>query len=362
MVIDPRSQILEIRYKDDIVHNVNVHVVVFLTAMASAFAVSCDGCTPPPPGPDGGVDVPDAGDVPPPSIIALNEVMSRNDTTHRDSFNEFDDWLELYNLTDAAVDLAGFTLADSGNTPSEFPPGATILANDVLVVFLDDAPAQGSAAEPHFPFKLAGEGDTLFLRDGDTVVDVFTIPELPIDISYGRLPDGEGDPQLLDEPTPDALNTGGNEGEGEGEGEQNCTSTVLMNEVLAENTDAATGLRDGADELEPWVELYNAADAPAPLAGLTIGLSAAQTGAPLPDLVLEGGTFLIVFLDGEPKDGSEPHLSLAITGAATQLVLKDECGDVVQTLSLAGDGPNASVSLVDHDPETTTVGPPTPGS
>jgi hypothetical protein len=344
VVIDPTSQIRGIRYKVD-VNLLNTHVVFSLTSSFTAasmvvlLAVSCDGCTPPVDTLDGGPGA-DAGTIPAPTVIALNEVMSRNTATVTDDFDEFDDWLELYNLTDSAVDLAGFTLADSGSDPVEFPAGAEVPANGYLVVFLDDAQDQGSAVQPHFPFKLSGDGDTLFLRDEEDVVDAFTIPALEVDESFGRNPDGEGDPVKLGAATPGESNSSpGGEGEGEGE---NCAPTVVINEVLAENT----SYPDEAEELDPWLELYNAGGAAAELAGLQIVVGA--NSATLPAHTLASDAYLVVFLDGDAAQGSaatEPHLSVTIDASTASVTLRDECGDLVQTMSLAGDGANTSVGI-----------------
>src|SRR5688572_8606689 len=96
----------------------------------AGLAVSCDGCEPPPPpGLDAGVGVP--------TSLAINEVMSRNESTHADANGEFDDWVELFNLTDQEIVLDGFTLADSGSAPAGFPAGAVVPPNGFLVLFAD---------------------------------------------------------------------------------------------------------------------------------------------------------------------------------------------------------------------------------
>ncbi len=343
MVIDPTSEIRGIRYKVDVsLHN--THVVLSLTAsltVVALLAVSCDGCIPVD-GPDAGPGGNDAGVIPAPTVIALNEVMSRNGATVRDDFEEFDDWLELFNLTDAAVDLAGFTLSDSGSEPIEFPAGAEVPANGYLLVFLDDTTDQTTLAEPHFPFKLAGEGDALFLRDEDTVVDALTIPALEIDESFGRNPDGEGDPVKLGAATPRASNASTSEGEGEGEGD-NCVPTILVNEVLAENT----SYPDEAEELDPWVELFNAGPEDGELGGLAIVVDG--DSATLAAHTLASNAYLVVFLDGDVKQGSaatEPHLSVTINATTAAVTLRDECGDNVHTLDLGELGaPNVSVGI-----------------
>lgn len=181
-----------------------------------ALVVMCPlaGACPPDDGaPDDGA--PDAGpaDAGPsgaPSGLALNEAMSRNAATVQDAAGEFDDWLELYNPADAAIRLDGFTLADGAGVPTPFPEGAQVPARGFLLIFADDTPEQGSAIEPHFPFKLSGNtGEPLVLRDPDgALVDNLTLPVLEQDRSFGRVPDGRASAQVLGVASPGASNVG----------------------------------------------------------------------------------------------------------------------------------------------------------
>ena len=74
-----------------------------------------------------------------PSVV-INELMADNDNIHADPQGDYDDWLELYNLTDAAVLLTGMYLSDKEDelTQWEFPENTQIPANGYLVVWLDD--------------------------------------------------------------------------------------------------------------------------------------------------------------------------------------------------------------------------------
>ena len=46
------------------------------------------------------------------SDIVINEIMASNDSVVMDEFNEFDDWIEIYNNGSETVDLEGFHLSD----------------------------------------------------------------------------------------------------------------------------------------------------------------------------------------------------------------------------------------------------------
>ncbi len=63
------------------------------------------------------------------------------------------------------------------------------------------------SASLHANFKIKGGGESLVLVNGDgQVLDSLKTPELPMDISYGRIPDGGADWRLLARPTPGAEN------------------------------------------------------------------------------------------------------------------------------------------------------------
>lgn len=101
--------------------------------------------------------------------------------------NEFNasgnDWIEVYNKSNVAVDLGGFKLIDNGtnNTPLIINPG-TIILPDSFVVF-ENLPFGLSASE--------SDGVNLFNLSG-ILIDSYTYPAGSITPgkTVGRLPDG----------------------------------------------------------------------------------------------------------------------------------------------------------------------------
>lgn len=160
--------------------------------------------------PTGVVDVTDMDDTSEavPSVV-INELMADNDSIHADPQGDYDDWLELYNLSDTAVTLTGMYLSDKEDelTQWEFPENTEIPANGYLVVWLDD---DVDAAEGlHASFKLSKNGETVILvgtdAHGNRVLDKVTFEAQETDSAYGRLPDGTGNFQVV-QATPGAPN------------------------------------------------------------------------------------------------------------------------------------------------------------
>ena len=122
--------------------------------------------------------------------VVINEIMAQNRTTLADPQGEYDDWIELHNLTDAEVNLTGRYLSDEPNNPQkwQFPAGTKIAANDYLIIW----PDEDGLAIPglHASFKLSADGEALFLTDTDAnqnaVLDSVSFPAQPPDRSYGR--------------------------------------------------------------------------------------------------------------------------------------------------------------------------------
>jgi len=136
--------------------------------------------------------------------------MTSNATSLADKDAQFDDWIELFNLTSADIVLDEFSLADGSSSPAAFLPGVIVPAGGFLVIFADDDLDGGTTAEPHFPFKLsAANGDTITVADAaGNIVDEVAVPALAADVSFGSTADGGATADILAAPTPGASNGG----------------------------------------------------------------------------------------------------------------------------------------------------------
>ena len=135
-----------------------------------------------------------------PSVV-INELMADNDNTIADPQGDYDDWLELHNITDHAVMLTGMYLSDKEDEPTKwiFPENTEIPANGYLVVWLDEDEEDPEGL--HANFKLSKNGETVMLVDtdarGNQVLDTITFGEQGQDVAFGRLPDGTGNFQVV---------------------------------------------------------------------------------------------------------------------------------------------------------------------
>ncbi|MHC4812906.1 MAG: CotH kinase family protein [Planctomycetota bacterium] len=141
------------------------------------------------------------------STIVLNEFMARNTKTIRDGANEYDDWLELYNTTNTAVNVGGMYLTDNSlnSTKWSIPANTSVPALGTLLIWCDEDGGQGPL---HANFKLAAAGETLSLfdRDGLTRLDTISYGPQQADVSTGRVFDAQTPWVTWPVPTPGKIN------------------------------------------------------------------------------------------------------------------------------------------------------------
>ncbi len=130
------------------------------------------------------------------SPVVINELMAFNTKSIADPQGQYEDWLELHNLSDNTVNLAGMYLTDKINNIKKwtFPEDTLIPAHGYLLVWLDE---DGKAeAGLHANFKLSRNGETVMLVDTDTrgnqVLDIVTFEKQEKDVALGRSPNGSG--------------------------------------------------------------------------------------------------------------------------------------------------------------------------
>ncbi|MDD3410865.1 MAG: CotH kinase family protein [Eubacteriales bacterium] len=137
--------------------------------------------------------------------LCVNELCSSNKTCYLDYYGQSSDWIELYNGTDAAIELEGWSLSKDEDRPRQFVFSArTLEAGERLL--LSAATHASHEKEPCVGFKLSSDGGVLRLYQPDgTLCDQVAFPSLKTDTSYGRVTDG-GDEFSVLTPTPGASN------------------------------------------------------------------------------------------------------------------------------------------------------------
>jgi hypothetical protein len=127
-----------------------------------------------------------------PSNVVINELMPVNSTTVADNYGEYDDWIELFNLSSSTIDLSGYYLSDNHKKPSKWqiPQGTSINGNGYLIIWADGDTTQFGL---HANFKLSSTGEEAVLTKPDlTITDKVSFPAPTGELSYSRVPNGTG--------------------------------------------------------------------------------------------------------------------------------------------------------------------------
>jgi hypothetical protein len=124
--------------------------------------------------------------------IVINEIMPVNLTYIMDENGNYNDWIELYNLSSSPIDMSGCYLSDKrGNTAKwKIPAGTSIEGNGYLIIWADKDTLRPGL---HANFKLSDQGETITLGEPNHfLIDEVSYPAQTLEISYSRNPNGTG--------------------------------------------------------------------------------------------------------------------------------------------------------------------------
>lgn len=127
--------------------------------------------------------------------LKINEFMASNNSTSdiNDPQGHYDDWIEIYNSGQIALDLGGMYITDDldeplkWRIPGDSPNETTVDANGFLLLWADNDTPDGPL---HVGFKLSADGEQIGLvaPDGNRIVDSITFAGQATNISMGAGP------------------------------------------------------------------------------------------------------------------------------------------------------------------------------
>jgi hypothetical protein len=149
--------------------------------------------------------------------LVINEFMASNSTDSGigDPQGDFDDWIEIHNFGETAIDVGGMYLSDdlanptAWQFPDDQPTETTIDPNGFIVVWADGDVTDTPGLHTNFKLRASGEEIAFTDTDGTTLIDGFTFSEQFTDLSYGRWPNAYRDWRYMGTPTPGAQNSDG---------------------------------------------------------------------------------------------------------------------------------------------------------
>jgi hypothetical protein len=100
------------------------------------------------------------------NTLVINEFMAKNDGFIRDPQGDYDDWIEIYNYGDNAINIGGLYLTDDLSVPGGWrvpdnnPAATTIGPQGYLLIWADGETDEGTL---HASFKLSADGEQIGL-------------------------------------------------------------------------------------------------------------------------------------------------------------------------------------------------------
>lgn len=262
-----------------------------------------------------------------PGAIRISEVMSAAQTVLPDSYGEFSDWIELYNTTDRAVNLAGWSLSDDPSVPDKWVfPALVIQSGERVVVFCSgrDTAVNG---EVHTGFSLSSGGESVVLSAySGTTVDSVSFGETEENCSF-IVDATAGEAVLSQYPTPGYPNDPSGY-------EAFCASALpegplAIWELMSSND---WYLPQALGKCYDWVELRNISGSAVNLADYSLTDDAEQPDMYcLPDKTLNPGDSIVIILSGDESlsGGRYVHAGFTLDAMGDQLFLFKQEGGLV---------------------------------
>ena len=136
----------------------------------------------------------------------ISEFLASNAQNLATADDKTEDWIEIQNTGDAAINLAGYHLTDDPEQPQRWAiPAVDLAPGAFLVVFASGDDLKDVAADLHTNFRLNRDGGYLALTGSNgAVVSAFeAYPPQRTDVSYGL---AGSDPFYFGSPTPGEAN------------------------------------------------------------------------------------------------------------------------------------------------------------
>ena len=313
--------------------------------------------------------------------LVINEFLASNAAIIADQDGEFEDWIELYNNSNATINLAGYALSDDAENLAQwaFPAGTTIPARGYLIIWADDDEDQAGL---HANFKLSSGGETIYLTNTTgAFVDTIEYKDQTTDISFGRIPNGTGD-FLVMSPTFNAENNADSDGDGiNADNDCNdadaaigakqtpgticndninitqddqiqsdgCTCTgiipaangLVINEIMASNS---VTMADQDGEFEDWIELYNNGSASIDLTGYFLSDNINNlTKWEFPEgTTIAANGYVTVWAD---EDGMQEglHANFKLSASAESVYLLSPIGELIDQINYSDQKPDVGL-------------------
>lgn len=259
--------------------------------------------------------------------VVISEFMEKNRTVLRDEDGDFSDWIELWNQSDEAVDISGWSLSDRENQLGWTLPELSLQPGERIVIFASGKDRQG--AELHTDFSLSGDEGVWLRNEYGYLCSSALCGDCEEDVSLALGAGGSYEQSLY--PTPGYENTAA--GWESFQQSLSCESPLIINEAQVYNTEAAPVRQEYYD----WVELKNNS-------GQSLLLSDYYISDDrddyllyrLPELELGPGEFILLYCTSQALPEGYYATGFELNSENEQLYLASAEGTLLDCVSLKG--------------------------
>jgi hypothetical protein len=142
--------------------------------------------------------------------LFINEFSCSNKSQLADNFNEYEDWVEIYNPSGSSIDISGYHLSDKVTDPTKWPipAGTSIPAGGKKVFYCSDRNiVQGGQAHTNFKLTQTRQEYILIANPAGVIIDSVHITRYTQkNHSFARITDGAATWGVGVTPTPGATN------------------------------------------------------------------------------------------------------------------------------------------------------------
>jgi hypothetical protein len=273
--------------------------------------------------------------------LIISEIVSSNSVSLTDTNYGSPDWIELFNGSNNAINLSGYSITNSADSTERFAFGdVNIPAGGYLVIY--GAEAISGSNTPCTGFPLSRDGESIFLIDPyDSVVQQINAPKLCTDVSYALSADNNQYGYCLT-PSPGAANS-------------MPVNALEDYEKLAQSANLEiTEVLPHPSSEDAWIELHNAGTENVSLGLFYLSDSAEDTSpCHLPDNVIGPGEYAVVHTSGCNKALSVPF---SLNAGDQGVYLTDISGELRSALTWSA-LPGIDTAVVAADTYTLTPTP-----
>ena len=144
--------------------------------------------------------------------LVINELMQSNVETIMDDIKEFpDSWVELYNPTDATINLKDYKISNKDKENKAWKlPNQEVPAGGHVIIYCDKEGKEDNRLHADFRLESGKDGNLYLFTGGEIVDKLEKMAKMPApDVAYGRLSDGGDEWGYELKVTPGTANGGG---------------------------------------------------------------------------------------------------------------------------------------------------------